>query len=124
MASTPTPEQIEVYAATLRARTAETARRRRERREEAWTTARQAAEILRAQFGATGVWVFGSLVDGDHFTERSDIDIAASGLTPALHLEALGRLLRLTPDFEFDLVDLESCRDGLRQAVEQHGVEL
>ena len=50
--------------------------------------------------------------------------MAAGGLTPALHLEALGRLLRLSPDFEFDLVDLESCPDGLRQAVEQHGVEL
>ena len=124
MASTPTPEQIEVYAATLRARTAETARRRRERREKAWTTARQAAEILRAQFGAIRVWVFGSLAEGDHFTEHSDIDMAATGLTPALHLEALGRLLRLSPDFEFDLVDLESCPDGLRRAVQQFGVEL
>jgi len=35
MASTPTPEQIEVYAATLRARNAETARRRHERCEQA-----------------------------------------------------------------------------------------
>ena len=124
MASTLTPEQIEVYAATLRARTAETARRRYERREQARTVARQAARILRAQFGASGVWVFGSLAEGDHFTERSDIDMAATGLTPVLHLEALGRLLRLSPDFEFDLVDLGGCTDGLRQAVEQHGVEL
>ena len=124
MASRLTPERIEVYAATLRARSAETARRRRQRREQAWTVAREAAQVLRAQFGVSGVWVFGSLVDGDHFTERSDIDMAASGLTPASHLEALGRLLRLSPDFEFDLVDLGSCPDGLRQAVEQSGVEL
>lgn len=124
MTSTLTPEQIEVYAATLRARTAETARLRRERREQAWTVARQAAQILRAQFGVAGVWVFGSLVEGDHFTELSDIDMAATGLTPALHVEALGRLLRLSPDFEFDLVDLESCAEGLRRAVEQSGVSL
>jgi len=124
MASTPTPEQIEVYAATLRARTAETARRRLERREQAWTVARQAAQILRAQFGAIRVWVFGSLAEGDHFTEHSDIDMAATGLTPALHLEALGRLLRLSPDFEFDLVDLDHCPRGLGQAVEQSGVDV
>ena len=124
MTSTLTPEQIEVYAATLRARTAETARRRRQRREQAWQVAREAAQVLRAQFGVTGVWVFGSLPEGDHFTERSDIDMAATGLTPALHLEALGRLLRLSPDFEFDLVDLDRCPKGLSQAVEQSGVEL
>ena len=124
MTSTPTPEQIEVYAATLRARTAETVRRRQARHEQAWTVARQAAQILRAQYGATGVRVFGSLVEGDHFTERSDIDMAAVGFTPAVHMEALGRLLRLSPDFEFDLVDLERCPEGLRQAVERAGVEL
>jgi len=124
MASTLTPEQIEVYAATLRARSAETARRRRERREQAWTVARQAAQVLRSQFGVTSVWVFGSLAEGDHFTERSDIDMAATGFTPAVHVEALGRLLRLSADFEFDLVDLDHCPHGLRRAVEQSGVDL
>jgi hypothetical protein len=119
-----TPEQIEVYAATLRTRTAEAARRRRERREQAWVLSRQAAQVLRSQFGITGVWVFGSLVEGDHFAERSDIDMAAKGLTPASHLEALGRLLRLSPDFEFDLVDLDHCPEGVRRAVEESGVEL
>ena len=123
MASTPTPEQIEVYAATLRARSAETARRRSERREQAWTVARRAAQVLRAQFGVSGVWVFGSLAESDHFSERSDIDLAATGLTPALHMEALGRLLRLSPDFELDLVDLDHCAQGLRRAVEDSAAE-
>jgi predicted nucleotidyltransferase len=124
MATTLTPEQIEVYAATLRARSAETARLRQKRRTHAWAVAREAAQVLRTQFGVTGVWVFGSLVDGDHYTERSDIDLAAAGLTPAVHLEALGRLLRLSPDFEFDLVDLDGCPQGLRRAVERSGVPL
>jgi predicted nucleotidyltransferase len=124
MASALTPEQIEVYAATLRARTADSARRRRARREQAWKVARQAANVLREQYGATRVSAFGSLVEGDHFTERSDIDIAATGFTPSVHMEALGRLLRLSPDFEFDLVDLDRCPEGLRQAVEQSGVGL
>jgi predicted nucleotidyltransferase len=124
MVSTPTPEQIEAYAETLRARSAETARRRSERREQAWAVAREAAELLRARFGATGVWVFGSLAEGDHFSEHSDIDLAATGLAPALHMEALGRLLRLSPAFSFDLVDLDRCPDGIRRAVEDSGVGL
>jgi predicted nucleotidyltransferase len=124
MATTLTPEQIETYAATLRARSAETARRRQERRAHAWAVAREAAQLMRAQFGVTSVCVFGSLADGAHFTERSDIDMAAAGLTPATHLEALGRLLRLSPDFEFDLVDLDGCPQGLRDAVERSGVLL
>ncbi|MBU2603396.1 MAG: nucleotidyltransferase domain-containing protein [Actinobacteria bacterium] len=124
MASVLTPEQVKIYAATLRARTAETARRRRERRERAWAVSRQAAQVLRSQFGVAGVWVFGSLAEGDHFTERSDIDLAATGLTPAVHIEALGRLLGFSPDFEFDLVDLDHCPEELHRAVERSGVEL
>ena len=124
MAATLTPEQIETYAATLRVRSAESARRREERSARAWALARQAAQILRTQSGVTDVYVFGSLADGDHFTERSDIDMAGSGLTAATHLEALGRLLRLSPEFEFDLVDLDSCPQGLRCAVERSGVPL
>ena len=77
MVRTLTPEQIETYAATLRERSAEAARLRRERQARAWVLAREAAELLRARFGASGVRVFGSLGDGEHFTERSDIDMAA-----------------------------------------------
>ena len=124
MATALTPEQIAVYAATLRARSAETARLCQRRRTHAWAVAREAAQILRTQFGVTGVWVFGSLVDGDHLAERSDIDLAAAGLTPAVHLEALGRLLRLSPDFGLDLVDLDSCPRELGRAVERSGVPL
>jgi hypothetical protein len=50
--------------------------------------------------------------------------MAATGLTPATHLEALGRLLRLFPEFEFDLVDLGTCPAALRRSVEQSGVSL
>ena len=124
MVGTLTPEQIETYAATLRERSAAAAARRRERQARAWVLAREAAGLLRARFGASGVRVFGSLADGEHFTERSDIDMAAGGLTPTTHLEALGALLGLSPEFEFDLVDLDSCPPGLRAAVERSGVPL
>ena len=124
MPSTLTPQQLDAYRHTVRRRAAEAAARRAKRREMAWTAAREAADLLRSRYGATRVLVFGSLVEGTHFGERSDIDLAADGLHPSDHFAALGHLLGLSPDFEFDLVDLSSCPPGLRVAVLAEGVPL
>lgn len=72
------------------------------------------------------MFVFGSLVEegGRYFGEHSDIDLAAIYLTIGGHLDALGHLLWLSSEFEFDLVDLDRCREVLKRAVETEGVEL
>lgn len=119
-----TPQQLCSYRAGLKSRSRARAERRAERREHAWSVAREAAALLRERYGATRVLAFGSLAEGTHFTERSDIDLAAAGLRPQDHYAALGRLLMLSPDFEFDLVDLGACREGLRVAILKGGVEL
>lgn len=120
----PTPSQIAEYADTLRRRSAHADERRRERTDRAWAAAHEGARVLREHFGASAVFVFGSLVEGEHFTEHSDIDLAATGLTPATHLEALGRLLGLSREFEFDLVDLERCPESVARAVAAGGEPL
>ena len=118
-----TTEQLAAYRATRRRRAAEEAERRRLRATAALQLAQAAAGLLRADFGATEVLLFGSLAEGEPFGLHSDIDLAARGLGAA-HYKALGRLLSMSPDFEFDLVDLDSCSSGLRDAVESHGVVL
>jgi predicted nucleotidyltransferase len=92
----------------------------------AWALAHEAAGILRSEYGAGRVTQFGSLTEegGRFFHEHSDIDLAASELTIATHLSALGHLLRLSPGFEFDLLDLDRCSIGLRDAIEGQGVDL
>ena len=105
-------------------RAAEADKRRAERREAAWAVAREAAELLRSRYGATRVLLFGSLAEGTHFSERSGIDLAAEGLLPSEHFAALGRLLCLSRDFEFDLVDLSACPPGLRAVILAEGVPL
>ena len=80
MALTMTPEQLEAYRATRRRRAAEEAERRRVRAEAAREMAYQAAALLRAEFGATDVVLFGSLAEDDQFGMRSDIDLAARGI--------------------------------------------
>ena len=124
MSSTLTPQQLQAYRQTMHRRAAEADARRAERRAAAWAVAREAAELLRSRCGAARVLAFGSLAEGAHFSARSDIDLAAEGLRPSEHFAALGRLLTLSRDFEFDLVDLSACPPDLRAVILAEGVPL
>jgi predicted nucleotidyltransferase len=124
MSSTLTPQQLDAYRRTMHRRAAEADTRRAERREAAWAVAREAADLLRSRYGATRALAFGSLAEGTHFSERSDIDLAVEGLRPSDHFAALGWLLTLSPDFELDLVDLGACPPGLRAVILAEGVPL
>jgi predicted nucleotidyltransferase len=124
MSSTLTAQQLDTYRQTMRRRAVEADKRRAERLGAAWVVAREAAGLLRSRYGATRVLAFGSLAEGTHFSERSDIDLAAEGLRPSDHFAALGRLLTLSRDFDFDLVDLGTCPPGLRAVILAEGVPL
>jgi len=93
------------------------------RREEAWMAAREMATLLRVRFGAERVVVFGSLVHPGSFSERSDIDLAVSGIPPASFFKAWAAAGDLGP-FELDLVDLRDCSPALHELIEKEGVEL
>jgi predicted nucleotidyltransferase len=95
-----------------------------ERWERAWEVARAAADLLRYEFGATRVVVFGSLARRAWFTPWSDVDLAAWGLPPDAFYRAVASVTGISPDFKVDLVAPEDCRPALRQAIEQEGVNL
>ena len=80
--------------------------------------------LLKQQFGAARVVLFGSTLTPAFFHERSDIDLAVWGLDERLYLRALGRLLDLDPAFEFDLVEFEATSPGLQASIEKEGQEL
>lgn len=75
-------EEIAVYRATAQKRRQEKQPELDRRREAAWQAARLAAEVLKEQFKATRVVVFGSVARGVGFTRWSDVDVAAWGLAP------------------------------------------
>jgi len=108
------------------------ARRRQERerqelaqlQERAWQAARRAARLLKEQFGATRVVVFGSLVRRDCFTRWSDVDIAAWGIPPEDTFRAIGAVMDIDAEVEVNLVDVGACRPLLLSVIEQEGVEL
>ena len=118
-----TPGQLERSRATRRRRAAENVERRRARAEAACSSARRAAGVLRSDSGATEVCLFGSPAETGAFGSFSAIDLAVRGLGSAHHA-AVGRLLSLSRDFEFDLVDLDACSQGLRDEIVGRGVRL
>jgi predicted nucleotidyltransferase len=108
------------------ARLEEEAERRREaaRRESALGIARAAAVILKQTFGATGVFLFGSLADGGPFHARSDIDLGVEGLQPGDYWRADCRLEALGGDLEIDLVALDTAPPALAQIIRRDGWQL
>lgn len=95
-----------------------------ERRAHAWEQARQAAHILREQFGATRVVVFGSLAHNLWYSEQSDIDMAAWGIAPEKYLKAVGAIEAVLSGFEVNLVDPHDCFPSIRESIDKQGVEV
>lgn len=95
-----------------------------QRRQAAWSVARQAAAVLKEQFGASRVVVFGSLVHGLWYGPHSDIDLAAEGISPGEFWRAWCAIDRIDPAYEVDMIALESATPSLRAAIEQEGLAL
>jgi predicted nucleotidyltransferase len=94
------------------------------RRQRAWRLARQAAELLKAQYGVQQVSVFGSLTHPDRFTQWSDVDLAAWGLTAANWLKASAAVRALAGDIELNVVDVSGCSPELLASIVREGVSL
>jgi predicted nucleotidyltransferase len=92
-----------------------------QRREKAWELAKTAAALLKEEFGAARVAVFGSLVHPQLFHRRSDVDLAVWGLAGIEYYRAVSRLLSLDPDISFDLVEVEHASPRLREKIEREG---
>ena len=95
-----------------------------QRRERAWQMAHAAAKLLREDFGATRVVVFGSLAHGAWFGAWSDIDMVAWGIPADQFYKAVAAVTGVSSDFKVDLIDPDVCRSAVRQSIESEGVEL
>jgi predicted nucleotidyltransferase len=118
------PEAFAEYRETARRREADKVIATAKRREDALLLAEQASLLLRHEFGACEVRLFGSLAHGHWFSLHSDIDLAVRGVSVADFFIAVARLQDLSSDFKIDLVDLERCSPALRAAIEQEGILL
>jgi uncharacterized protein len=118
------PAKVEACKRTACAREAARRREAAARRETAWRIAHQAACMLKANFGATRVIVFGSLAHGAWFTSRSDIDLAAEGIPPDAFFKSWCALDGLGSNLEINLIAIESASEEMSREIRELGIEL
>lgn len=109
------------YRQTARLRWEREQAQREARRAQAWQLARQAADLLRRDFGVGRVVLFGSLIHPDRFSPHSDVDLAAWGLTSKNWLKAMAAVRYLSDEIELNLVDVGCCSPELLAVIEQEG---
>jgi predicted nucleotidyltransferase len=108
----------------IKLRTFEEERKIKNRFQAGWILARKAAKLLKSEFAAKKVFVFGSLLYETSFTLWSDIDLSASGIATDKYYAAVAAVSDLSSSTRIDLIDMESCRPSLRDAILKEGVEL
>jgi len=113
------------YIKAWKKRLEEERKRMEERRRSAQSWAQRIASMLREDFGAKEVWLFGSVLWEGRFSKNSDIDLAVRGIPPSRYIEALVESEKLTGhEFQVDIVPLEDCHPVIRRRVEKEGVRL
>lgn len=118
-------EKMEIYCRTARRRSAERVRRLSELRERALATAKRAADLLKKEYGAKEVFLFGSLAEEPSvFDGRSDVDLAVRGLGKKAYFRVASRLLDLDHAFDVDLVEMETAPESLVRKIEKEGIRL
>ena len=118
------PEKLAVYRASAQRRREQERSELEQRRTKAWAAARQVARLLKLQFQATRIVVFGSLARESGFTRWSDVDIAVWGIAPEDTFRAIGAVLDMNTEVEVNLVDVNTCRASLLEVIEQDGIDL
>ena len=118
------PEKIAIYRKTAQERLERERGEIEQRKEKAWAAARRAASLLKEQFHATRVVVFGSLVHESSFTRWSDVDIAAWGIPSEDTFRAIGAVMDMETPVEVNLVDVNTCRPSILESIKKEGVDL
>ena len=119
-----TQEEIADYRAADRQRKIRSEQVQQQRLERARVVAHQAAALLKTQFGASRVVLFGSVARERLFHRDSDIDLAVEGIENRDFWRAWSALDRVAGKFEIDLVDIETASPRLLAILDQKGVEL
>ena len=77
-----------------------------------------AAYLLKQEFSARRVVVFGSAVRPETFTPWSDVDLAVWGVPSARFYAAVAAVSETSAEIGVDVVDAEQCSANLKAAIE------
>ena len=120
------PEELKKYHPheAFRRRKAKTRVEVAKRRRRAYSAALKAAQLLKTEFGAKEVTLFGSLAQRGSFTLYSDVDLAERGIPSDRYLTAMDTVLHLDREIKIDLVELEACLPAMRAEIKKEGKSL
>jgi predicted nucleotidyltransferase len=94
-------------------------------RREALKKINYAAEIVKEKYPYLELYLFGSLIWNNFFTEHSDIDVAVKGLKDKTKfLDLYGLIWDSVLPFNVDVIPLENATDNLRQRIINEGLKL
>lgn len=119
------PEGWKPYLRGARERTrTKTSSRDEAARSDVVVRARQAAEVLKKDYGGRRVVLFGSLAHQAWFGSSSDVDLAVEGLPPGAYWGAWRAVETCFPGRTVDLIEYETASESLRQAIDREGIPL
>ena len=84
--------------------------------------AKRISDILVKKFGATKVWLYGSLLEKKYFHEHSDIDLSIKSLEDN-YLKALGYCIRMS-DFDVDIRRYNDLPERIQSNINKKGLKL
>lgn len=117
-------QKMSLYRQSAKKRAARKAHGLKLRHQWALSIAKQAAEILKGEFQAQKVVVFGSMVDWQNTHANSDLDLAVWGMSEDVLYSAVGKLLTLDSRLKIDLVIAEVISPSFLDEIERSHLEL
>lgn len=92
--------------------------------EKAWELIPKLSKLLRDEYGAEKVQVFGSAIKLEYFSITSDIDLAVWGIPANRYFLAATAADEFDEAFSVDVVDVRFCRLSLLKVIEAEGIDV
>ncbi len=83
--------------------------------------ARSGAKLLKEEFGAKKVVLFGSTLRPPLFHVHSDVDLAVWGLDEKKYFRALSALLAIDPEIGVDLIEFDFATPRMQKTILNEG---
>lgn len=81
------------------------------------------AGYLREIYGCGDIYLIGSLLEKDRFSEKSDIDLVVKGLPQERYFHILAEIRDIT-DFSIDIIPYEDANELVKDIVDKEGKPL
>lgn len=117
-------KKMSLYRKSAQKRAAKKAYELRTRHQWVLSIANQAAEILKNEFQAQKVVVFGSMIAWQNTHINSDLDLAVWGMPEEALYAAVGKLLTLDRRLKIDVVMAEAVSPSFLDEIERAHLEL